>query len=245
MILYLIFISCFFSSVSLADTVEERNFIIEAKLGILPSIQVMEIKTKLNMKDNNFNYIFNIKSKNIVNFINETNGKGIVDGVFTNDNFRPTKYSYSYTRKDKDKFVEIIYANNGVQSLVVKPDYDKSKLTPLPETLLDGTIDPPTFFLNLLNYKNTNLCKKTFKIFDGKRRYNVEFSQSELSEKGLIQCKAMQVKLGGYKQKEKDIFASSDYINVIYQDNETNKFLQYEARNGSVKIIIKESKTKK
>jgi hypothetical protein len=227
---------------SLADTYEERSFIIEAKFGILPSIKIMKIYTELEVYEDNYNYIFDIKTNNIVNSINEINGTGAVIGNILADGYIPSKYTYTYKRKEKNKFVEIIYKENGIQEITVKPKYDKSKLTPLTDKMLKETIDPPTFFLSILDYKNINNCHKIFRVFDGKRRYDVKFNKSNSSSHNQIVCEASQIKLGGYKNKENDVFAASDFIKVIYDKSNNNKFLRYEAKNGSINIIIVESK---
>ena len=59
-----------------------------------------------------------------------------------------------------------------------------------------------------------------------------------------IECEANQIRLGGYKKDEKvsDVFAASDYIKVIYSENNNNDFIGYEAKNGAIKIIIEEIK---
>ena len=85
--------------------------------------------------------------------------------------------------------------------------------------MLVGTIDPSTFFLNLLDFNKTKECKNKFKIFDGKRRYDVVFLTNIKNKKNnTIECEANQIRLGGYKKDEKvsDVFAASDYIKVIY-----------------------------
>ena len=59
----------------------------------------------------------------------------------------------------------------------------------------------------------------------------------------LIYCKANQIKLGGYKiDEDEDVFASSDYIKVIYNDNDVKDFYGYEANNGAIAIYISEVK---
>ena len=59
----------------------------------------------------------------------------------------------------------------------------------------------------------------------------------------LIYCKANQIKLGGYKiDEDEDVFASSDYIKVIYNDNDKKDFYGYEANNGAVTLFINEVK---
>ena len=99
-LIFNIIVVLFISSLnSLADTYEERRFIIEAKLRILPSIKIMEIDTKLEIKEDNYDYIFDIKSKNIVKFINEINGIGKVKGKIFDNQYIPSNYTYSYKGK--------------------------------------------------------------------------------------------------------------------------------------------------
>lgn len=241
-IFYTIIFIIISSFTSKADSYEEKKFNIEAKFGIFPSIDIMEINTELKIHEDNFNYIFDIKSKNIVKFLNEVNGIGSVEGKIFANKYIPSHYTYSYKRKEKNKYVEIVYKENKIEKIVVKPSYDKSKLTPLTDKMLEKTIDPPTFFLSILNYKNLNNCQETFNVFDGKRRYNVIFNKLDTSSNDLIECSANQIKIGGYKDKENDVFAASDFIKIVYDKKEDNKFLRYEAKNGSINVIIKEIK---
>ena len=136
------------------------------------------------------------------------------------------------------------YLNNVVEKIVNIPKIDKSELSTVSDDMLVGTIDPSSFFLNLLDYDKTGQCKNKFKIFDGKRRYDVVFKNINKNKKNnSIECEANQIRLGGYKNDEKvsDVFAASDYIKVIYSYN-NNDFIGYEAKNGSIKIIIEETK---
>ena len=124
------------------------------------------------------------------------------------------------------------------------PEFDSSKLSVVNDEMLIGTIDPSSFFLNVLDFNKTESCKNKFKIFDGKRRYDVVFNNL-IKIKKIIQLnvKQNQIRLGGYKKDEKvsDVFAASDYIKVIYKDDKLNSFVGYEAKNGSIKIIINEA----
>ena len=241
--IFIIF-SLFISTITLADPfIEERNFVVEAKLSILPKIPVMSIDTVLEIEDNSYEYKFSIRTNNIVDFINKVNGdgsiSGIIDGFYT-----PLHYKYRYTRKEKEKFVEIKYNDSRISELTLIPEPDKNKLTKIEDNMLIGTIDPSSFFLNILNYKNINDCENTFKVFDGKRRYDVVFTKEDkVISDNLIYCKANQIKLGGYKiDEDEDVFASSDYIKVIYNDNDKKDFYGYEANNGAVTLFINEVK---
>ena len=241
----LCFFLVFFLSNTLADTLnQERKFNIYAKLPLVPKVSVMEIATSLNIKNQKYFYDFSIKSKNIVEFINQVNGNGQVDGVIDNI-YRPTNYIYKYTRKKKEKYVEMSYSKNAVEKIINLPEVDKSQLSIVSDDMLVGTIDPSSFFLNLLDYDKTENCQNKFKIFDGKRRYDVVFTNINKNKKNnSIECEASQIRLGGYKKDEKisDVFAASDYIKVIYSDNNNYDFLGYEAKNGPIKIIIEEIK---
>ena len=65
-----IILSIFISATTLADTfIEERNFVVEAKLSILPKIPVMSIDTVLEIRDSNYEYKFSIRTNNLVDFI--------------------------------------------------------------------------------------------------------------------------------------------------------------------------------
>ena len=242
---YIFIILLLFTSVTtLADPfIEERNFVVEAKLSILPKIPVMSIETVLSIKDNNYEYKFSIRTNNMVNFINKVNGDGSIIGII-DDLYKPVHYQYSYTRKEKEKFVEIKYNDSFISELNLIPEPDKNKLTKIEDDMLINTIDPSSFFLNILNYDNIDDCEKTFRIFDGKRRYNVLFTKADkVITKKLIYCKANQIKLGGYKiDEDEDVFASSDYIKVIYNNNDKREFYGYEANNGAITLFINEVK---
>ncbi len=239
-----IILSLFVSATTLADPfIEERKFVVEAKLSILPKIPVMSIDTVLEIQDNNYEYKFSIRTNNIVDFINKVNGDGSIIGII-DEFYKPLHYKYRYKRKEKEKFVEIKYSDSSISELNLIPEPDKNKLTKIEDGMLINTIDPSSFFLNILNYENINDCEKTFRIFDGKRRYDILFTKDDkIISNNLIYCKANQVKLGGYKTDEpEDVFASSDYIKVIYNNNDKKEFYGYEANNGAVTLFINEVK---
>ena len=239
-----IIILFFFISPTLADTLnQERKFNIYAKLPLVPKIKIMEISTLLNVENETFYYEFIINSKNIVEFINQIDGKGRVEG-YVNSLYQPTNYAYRYIRKKKEKYVEINYNNKKVIKVINMPEFDSSKLSAVNDEMLIDTIDPSSFFLNVLDFDKTESCKNKFKIFDGKRRYDIVFNNLiENKNNGTIECEAKQIRLGGYKIDEKvnDVFAASDYIKVIYKNDELNSFVGYEAKNGSIEIIINEA----
>ena len=64
---YFCFCLVFFSSYTLADTIDlERKFTIYAKLPLVPKILIMDIITSLKIGNYEYEYEFNINSKDIV-----------------------------------------------------------------------------------------------------------------------------------------------------------------------------------
>ena len=233
-----------FPSSSIANNIsQKRSFDVFVKVPLMPKIEVMEINTNLEKNKESFFYSFKIQSKKIVEFINPVNGEGEVRGSIE-DIYKPSEYKYDYIRKNKKRMVQIIYDGPRIKKVTVEPDYNKSELSPITGDMLLDTIDPSTFFLNVLELENLKDCNFTFRVFDGKRRYDIQFFQKlENEEKDTITCKAKQIKLGGYKKKETDVFASSETIDVIYKLNNDNnfKFYGYRAVNGNINIIINEN----
>jgi hypothetical protein len=239
LIIYLLFLNNV-----IADTIDvKRNFIVEAKLSFLPKIPIMNIATILTITNKKYKYEFSIRTTNIVEFINKVNGDGVIQG-FIDKNYQPSHYIYKYKRNDKKKSVEIKYINSKIEEINLIPAPDKTKLTKVHDYMLVDTIDPSSFFLNILDYKNIEGCDTVFKIFDGKRRYDVVFSKTnKIISDGYIYCEAKQNKLGGYKINEKDdVFAESDYIKIVYKNNDKKDFYGYEAVNDSLKLFISEIK---
>ena len=79
-ILFIVYFALFFVNNTLADTkTEEREFILYAKLPIVPKISILQISTNLlEIDKEKFELKFNVKTLNIVNYISSINGDGLV-----------------------------------------------------------------------------------------------------------------------------------------------------------------------
>ena len=91
----------------------------------------------------------------------------------------------------------------------------------------------------MLYYELTNNCTHNFKIFDGKRRYNIVFLKNVITETEII-CEAQQIKIGGYKKDKLKNADNSDYIYVKYNKVDYS-FREYEAKSGNIIIKIIET----
>ena len=240
-ILFIAYFALFFVNNTLADTkTEEREFILYAKLPIVPKISILQISTNLlEIDKEKFELKFNVKTLNIVNYISSINGDGFVLGHIKNDNYQPESYEYKYVRGNKNKYVYLEYSNGRIINEINTPEFDKNKLTPITNDQKINTIDPATLFLRLLDINKTNKCNHDIKIYDGKRRYDVIFSDKQLT-KHKIECSAFQNRIGGYKKDKIDPLTNTDLVKIRYEDSANNRFLGFYAKKGLIEIIIEE-----
>ena len=238
--LIVIFLICFINYNSLADSLsEEREFVITTKIALLPAVKTMKINVDLEEKnDLTFNLNFDVNTLQIADIVSKIDGNGYVKGV-KNNLYKPIVYNYDYTKNGKEKKINIVYLGNKIKESNVYPEFDKTKLVEINNNDLIDTIDPATFFLNMLYYELTNNCTHNFKIFDGKRRYNIVFLKNVITETEII-CEAQQIKIGGYKKDKLKNADNSDYIYVKYNKVDYS-FREYEAKSGNIIIKIIET----
>ena len=240
-ILFTIYCTFFFASYTLADTItEEREFILYGKLPIFPRISVLHISTTFSeINKSKYELKFNIKTINLVNFLSNINGDGLVKGIIKENNYFPEFYKYDYVRGKKEKSVFLKYQNGKLVEEIISPMFDKNKLTPIREDQKNNSIDPATLFLRLLDINKTNKCNQDIKIYDGKRRYDVYFDE-KIIEKQIIECSASQSRIGGYKIDKIDPLTNADLVKIRYEDSLNNKFLGFYAIKGLIEIMIEE-----
>ena len=238
--LVVIFLICFINYNSLADSLsEEREFVITTKIALLPAVKTMKINVDLEEKDDlTFNLNFDVNTLQLADVVSKIDGNGYVK-VVKNNLYKPIVYNYDYIKNGKEKKINIVYLGNKIKESNVYPEFDKTKLVEINNNDLIDTIDPATFFLNMLYYELTNNCTHNFKIFDGKRRYNIVFLKNVITETEII-CEAQQIKIGGYKKDKLKNADKSDYIYVKYNKVDYS-FREYEAKSGNIIIKIIET----
>ena len=238
--LVVIYLICFINYNSLADSLsEEREFVITTKIALLPAVKTMKINVDLEEKDDlTFNLNFDVNTLQLADVVSKIDGNGYVKGV-KNNLYKPIVYNYDYIKNGKEKKINIVYLGNKIKESNVYPEFDKTKLVEINNNDLIDTIDPATFFLNMLYYELTNNCTHNFKIFDGKRRYNIVFLKNVITETEII-CEAQQIKIGGYKKDKLKNADNSDYIYVKYNKVDYS-FREYEAKSGNIIIKIIET----
>jgi len=215
---YIFLVFIIFSKQSYAKT-EFSNINYKLKLNILGvHIKIGEINSYMEIKDNEYSLKFKLTSEKLVNIVTSIKGEGNINGKIKNLILYPEVYQYKYVKKNKDKNTQILFKNSNVSSSSTIPRFDKNKLTPITDVMLIDVIDPITAIIYLGNYTLSNECTNNYRIFDGKRRYNLNYS-NKYKENGYTICRLIQEKIGGFKLSDdkNDIFRPAREIDTYFK----------------------------
>ena len=223
---YIFLVFIIFSKQTYAK-IENTNINYKLKLSILGvQIKIGEINSYLEIKDNDYSLKFSLASENLVNIVTSINGEGNVKGKVKNLSLDPEDYQYEYTKKKKKKKkknTQILFYDSNVSSSSTIPKFDKNKLTPITDDMLNDVIDPVTAVIYLGNYILNKECTNSYRIFDGKRRYNLNYT-NKFTKGDYTICRLTQKKIGGFKlsSDNNDIFKPAQEIDTYFKkiDNE-------------------------
>jgi len=90
----------------------------------------------------------------------------------------PTLYDSFYRRGQKQQRVKLTYGPDGMPVTFADPPYNTRKY-PVTETQKKDTLDPlgaATYVLTGIRENASNPCGTVAPVFDGRRRYNIEFT---------------------------------------------------------------------
>ena len=120
--------------------------------------------------------ILNSKSKTagFLDSLYKYEGDLYASSVRGNNQWFPKIFSASGIFNNKERSSKLDFENNLVKYKNY-PVLDFKKVHPLNQSTLIGVIDPITAFINIIEKINTyQKCDETFKIFDGRRRYDLK-----------------------------------------------------------------------
>tara|TARA_B100000787_G_scaffold17490_1_gene12241 strand:+ start:246 stop:989 length:744 start_codon:yes stop_codon:yes gene_type:complete len=197
--IFLIFISIISINNSIAEEVNANYTLSLNILGV--DVKIGEIKSKLKIGSDKYQLSFTIESEKLIGFISQINGDGDVFGKIDNSILTPINYEYTYTKKNKIKNTEILFNNSNVIKSSTTPSFDKDKLSPIHKNALNNVIDPITGIIYISDYILNNGCNIKYKIYDGKRRYDLDYTD-KFYKNGFTICRLSQKKIGGFKLKD-------------------------------------------
>lgn len=120
--------------------------------------------------------ILNSKSKTagFLDALYKYEGDLYASSVRGNNQWFPKIFSASGIFNNKERSSKLDFENNLVKYKNY-PVLDFKKVHPLNQSTLIGVIDPITAFINIIEKINAyQQCDETFKIFDGRRRYDLK-----------------------------------------------------------------------
>ena len=201
---YIILVFTIFINLSHAKT-DNSNIIYKLSLETFGlSVNLGEINSHFNYNDEKYSLHFTLTSNNLVNIIAPIFGSGKVNGLIENSSFYPMSYQYKFTRKEKTKNTEILFDKYKILFSKTIPKFDKNKLTPISSKMLQNVIDPITAIIYMGNHEFNNGCSKDYRIYDGKRRYDLKYTD-KYEENGYLVCKLLQYKIGGFKLNDNKV----------------------------------------
>ena len=89
--------------------------------------------------------------------------------------WKPHKFSTNGFFKNKNRFSELSWDKDNSVSYKINPVLDLKEVYDVDQSSLKNVMDPLTSIINVIeNIKNTKSCDQSFKIFDGRRRYDLK-----------------------------------------------------------------------
>ena len=159
--------------------------------------------------------ILNSKSKTagFLDALYKYEGDLYASSVRENNQWFPKIFSASGIFNNKERSSKLDFENNLVKYKNY-PVLDLKKVHPINQSTLIGVIDPITAFINIIEKINAyQQCDETFKIFDGRRRYDLKIKSLGItllkndrpkSFNGKVIVCGLKVKpLGGHRLKTK------------------------------------------
>ena len=159
--------------------------------------------------------ILNSKSKTagFLDALYKYEGDLYASSVRGNNQWFPKIFSASGIFNNKERSSKLDFENNLVKYKNY-PVLDLKKVHPINQSTLIGVIDPITAFINIIEKINAyQQCDETFKIFDGRRRYDLKIKSLGItflendrpkSFNGKVIVCGLKVKpLGGHRLKTK------------------------------------------
>ncbi len=98
-------------------------------------------------------------------------------GALLFDRAVPGSYKYNFRTKRKTGSVDVRFLKGNVKSVkLVPPRGPSPKIVPLKPAHLKGVFDPMSALIVLSRVQSGNPCQRRIGIFDGKQRFDLEFS---------------------------------------------------------------------
>ena len=174
----------------------------------LGGINLGTVGIKSNFSGDSYSAVSRLKTAGVVNSFYESVIDASSVGTVAGNAVHPQKYDSSYNGEKSDQRVSLAYAANGIQ-LFSDPPYDVNRF-PVSDEQKVGTVDPLSgivYALAGISVTPQKRCGDTVRVFDGRRRYDVELKYigtDKVSSSGgysgdTIKCEMQYKQVAGFK----------------------------------------------
>ncbi len=166
------------------------------------------IGIKSSFTGNTYASVSRLKTAGVVNSFYEAVIDATSTGVVAGAALQPAKYNSNTNNEKQNQKVDLTYTASGIQ-LFAEPAYNVDKY-PVTEEQKRGTLDPLSglaFSLSGVSITPAKPCGDTVRVFDGRRRYDIEFAfagQDKVKTDGgysgpATKCTVTYKQLAGFK----------------------------------------------
>ncbi|MCE9522743.1 MAG: DUF3108 domain-containing protein [Alphaproteobacteria bacterium] len=166
------------------------------------------IGIKSSFAGNGYSAVSRLKTAGVVNSFYEAIIDATSVGTIAGSGLQPQKYDSNTNNEKQNQKVALAYSPSGIQ-LISDPPYNVDRF-PVTEEQKRGTLDPLSglvFSLSGVSITPDKPCGETVKVFDGRRRYDIEFKfagQDKLKTDGgysgpAVKCTVTYKQLAGFK----------------------------------------------
>jgi hypothetical protein len=166
------------------------------------------IGIKSSFAGNSYSAVSRLKTAGVVNSFYEAIIDATSVGAVANTGLQPQKYDSNTNNEKTNQKVGLTYSSAGIQ-LFSDPPYNTERF-PVTEDQKRGTLDPLSglvFALSGISQSATKPCGETVRVFDGRRRYDIELNyvgQDKVKTDGgysgpAVKCTVIYKQLAGFK----------------------------------------------
>jgi hypothetical protein len=174
----------------------------------LGGINLGTVGMKTNFSGDTYSAVSRLKTAGVASSFYEAVIEASAVGTVAGSSVRPQKYDSSYNGEKSNQRVALAYAGAGIE-LFSEPPYDVNRF-PVSEEQKRDTVDPLSgivFAISGISITPERPCGETVRVFDGRRRYDVELTYvgketiSAMNYAGpTTKCEMRYKQIAGFKQ---------------------------------------------
>ena len=188
-----------------------ENYSYEVQFG---NLIVGQAEISIKKSNKKIELISNSKTAGVLNFFYEYEGELFSSSKKETDIWLPDKFLTKGIFNNKLRSSHLEWGANNLVIYENNPIIDLKKVHPLDKENLTNVLDPITAFINIIEKINIKKkCDTSFKIFDGRRRYNlkiktlgssfIENDRPKSFKGNVLICGLKVLPLGGHRLKTK------------------------------------------